>query len=167
MSKIYTAYLLIGSNIGNRLDHLQKATAFIEQQCGPITATSSIYQTAAWGLTEQPDFLNQVLVLSTLLEPEVLMKTLLLIEEKMGRIRTVKLGPRTIDLDILLINDLIINSTLLTIPHPALPNRKFALIPLAEVAGEMIHPSTTKTINQLLTACNDELVVQKFSASAT
>lgn len=165
--KLYSAYILIGGNIGNRLDNLQKAAELIEQQCGQIVAQSSIYQTAAWGLTEQPDFLNQVLAVSTLLQPDVLMQTLLSIEEKMGRTRTVKLGPRTIDLDILLIDGLIINSTLLTIPHPALPKRKFALIPLAEVAGDLIHPTAKKTINQLLTDCNDELVVQKISASAT
>jgi len=157
------AYLLIGGNVGNRLQNLQKAAELIAALCGPILASSSIYQTAAWGLTEQPDFLNQVLIVSTSLEPDVLMQTLLLIEEKIGRVRTVKFGPRTIDLDILLINDLIINSPLLTIPHPALPARRFALIPLTEIADELIHPISKKTIAQLLTECHDALVVQKYT----
>jgi 2-amino-4-hydroxy-6-hydroxymethyldihydropteridine diphosphokinase len=165
MIDTHTAYLLIGGNIGDRLGNLKKAAKYIVQECGQIITMSSIYQTAAWGLTEQPDFLNQVIVLSTLLQPDILMKTLLSIEEKMGRIRTVKLGPRTIDLDILLIDDLVIKSELLTIPHPALPKRKFALIPLDEVAGNFYHPIERKTIQQLLIECNDELVVQKFSAT--
>jgi 2-amino-4-hydroxy-6-hydroxymethyldihydropteridine diphosphokinase len=166
MNNTHTAYLLIGGNIGDRLANLKKAVKYIQQECGQIVTISSIYQTAAWGLKEQPDFLNQVIVLSTTLQPNTLMQILLFIEEKMGRIRTVKLGPRTIDLDILLIDDLIIQSELLTIPHPALPKRKFALIPLAEVAGNLIHPLENKSILQLLSDCKDKLVVQKFSATA-
>lgn len=166
MINTYTAYLLIGGNIGDRLANLKKAVRYIEQECGQIVLMSSIYQTAAWGLTDQPDFLNQVIVLSTPLQPNILMNTLLSIEEKMGRIRTVKLGPRTIDLDILLIDEMIISTDLLTIPHSALPKRKFALIPLEEVAPNFIHPIEKKTISQLLADCKDELVVQKFSANS-
>jgi len=134
------AYLLIGGNLGNIKENLQTAIDFINNECGTVIRQSSVYKTAAWGLTEQPDFLNQVLVLQTDLAAEELMQALLFIEEKMGRVRTVKLGPRIIDIDILLIDDLVINSALLTLPHPALPNRKFALIPLAEVAPDIVHP---------------------------
>ncbi|MBA4197478.1 MAG: 2-amino-4-hydroxy-6-hydroxymethyldihydropteridine diphosphokinase [Chitinophaga sp.] len=161
-----TAYLLIGGNLGNIQQNLHTAIDFINKECGTIVKQSSIYKTAAWGLTEQPDFLNQVLVLQTDLVPEKLMHQLLLIEEKMGRLRTIKLGPRIIDIDILLIDDLVLTSDLLTVPHPALPQRRFALAPLNEVAAHVIHPVKKKTIHTLLLNCTDSLDVQKISASA-
>ncbi|HEX3025059.1 MAG TPA: 2-amino-4-hydroxy-6-hydroxymethyldihydropteridine diphosphokinase [Chitinophagaceae bacterium] len=165
--KTYTAYILIGGNIGNRFANLATAKELIKKNCGAIINESSIYQTAAWGLTEQPDFLNQVLMLTTTLEPEILMQKLLSIEESMGRKRIIKFGPRIIDLDILLIDDLIIETELLSVPHPALPQRKFALVPLNEVAPELQYPVEKKFIHQLLADCKDELVVQKISASAS
>lgn len=161
-----TAYLLIGGNLGNRLSYLKQACFFIEQYAGTITAQSSIYETAAWGLEDQPSFLNRVLVLQTTLAPDILMKELLAIEEKMGRTRSVKFGSRIIDIDILLINGLIIDTLLLRLPHPALPERKFALAPLNEVAPDLIHPIEKKTINQLLLECTDPLNVQKYSDNA-
>jgi len=161
-----TAYLLIGGNLGNRFLYLNDAKKLIEEQCGQITQQSSIYETAAWGITEQPNFLNQVLVLQTSLTPEILLTTLLSIEEKMGRVRTVKLGPRTIDIDILMIDDLILKTENLTIPHPALTQRKFALIPLNEVAASILHPLKKKSIYQLLIDCKDVLDVQKISPDA-
>lgn len=167
MSIPINANLLIGGNMGNRTANLQQARELIQKECGKITVQSSIYQTAAWGLTDQPDFLNQVLVVATLLTPEALMWQLLSIEERMGRKRIIKLGPRIIDLDILLIDTLVINSSLLTIPHPALPKRKFALIPLCEVAPQLVHPLEKKTIAQLLAECPDELAVQKIYDAAS
>jgi 2-amino-4-hydroxy-6-hydroxymethyldihydropteridine diphosphokinase len=161
-----TAYLLIGGNLGNIRQNLQTALTLIKEGCGAIIYQSSVYKTAAWGLTEQPVFLNQVLVLQTNLPAEKLMQELLLIETIMGRIRSVKLGPRLIDIDILLIDDLIVNTALLTLPHPALLQRKFALIPLAEVAADILHPIEKKSIRQLLLDCTDTLDVQKISASA-
>ena len=165
--KEFTAYILIGGNIGDRFANLLTAKELINKQCGTIIKESSVYQTAAWGLKEQPDFLNQVLILSTTLNPETLMRSLLSVEETMGRKRSIKFGPRIIDLDILLINDFLIESEFLTVPHPALQQRKFALIPLNEVAPDLLHPVENKTINQLLTECNDELVVQKISTPAS
>jgi len=165
--KAYTAYILMGGNIGDPFNNLNTAKALMNKQCGTIIKESSIYQTAAWGLTDQPDFLNQVIVLSTTLNPETLMRSLLTVEETMGRKRNIKFGPRIIDLDILLIDDFLIESELLNIPHPALQKRKFALIPLNEVAPDLLHPVENKTINQLLTDCKDELVVQKISAPAS
>lgn len=162
-----TAYLLIGGNLGNRSAYLQKAIHEIEQSCGNIVHSSAIYETAAWGLTDQPSFYNQALAVQTELAPEELMQQLLRIEEKMGRKRTVKLGPRIIDLDILLIDGLVMSTGLLTLPHPALPDRKFALLPLNEIAPGLIHPILHKTIQQLLEECGDELNVQKKSPSAT
>ena len=161
-----TAYLLIGGNIGDRFLYLNDAKKLIETQCGTIIQKSSVYETAAWGITEQPKFLNQVLVLSTTLNPQALLQTLLSIEEKMGRIRNIKLGPRTIDIDILLIDDLVIQTKNLTVPHPALSQRRFALIPLDEVASTIIHAIENKSIHQLLQDCTDVLDVQKISADA-
>ena len=156
-----TAYLLTGGNMGNREYNLQQAEQYIQQYCGHIVRRSAIYETEAWGITDQAAFYNQALVLETTLEPDQLMRKLLEIELEMGRIRTQKMGPRIIDLDILLIDDLIIETELLSIPHPALTERRFALMPLAEVAPLLLHPIEQKTIAELLTLCLDPLNVQK------
>lgn len=156
-----TAYLLTGGNLGDRMAHLDQAARLIQQNCGLILQRSPVYETAAWGLNQQPAFLNQAIALQTDLTPEVLMTTLLQIETAMGRVRTVKMGPRTIDLDILLIDDLVYNTPLLTLPHPALPDRKFALAPLADIAPALVHPISGKNITQLLLECTDPLDVQK------
>jgi len=161
-NKPFTAYILIGGNLGNRQSNLLKAIELINQTCGNIIATSSIYETAAWGFTEQPNFLNQVLILTTHLAPEHLMQALLNIEELMGRKRLIKMGPRIIDLDILLIDDIVSSTQLLQLPHPELINRKFALLPLAEIASEIVHPVEKKSILQLLQQCKDTLDVQKI-----
>ena len=161
-----TAYLLIGGNLGNRSDYLQEATHLIQQFCGNIVHSSAIYETAAWGVTDQPSFYNLALALETLLNPAELMQQLLQIEEQMGRKRIVKMGPRIIDLDILLIDQQIISTGLLTLPHPALPFRRFALLPLCEIAPNLIHPVLQKSIQQLLDECTDVLDVQKKSLAA-
>ncbi len=160
------AYILMGSNLGNRYSYLQQAQQFIEEQCGNIFSHSSLYETSAWGLTDQPAFLNQAITLKTSLSPETLMQSLLSIEEKIGRKRTIKMGPRIIDLDILLIDDIILNTPGLILPHPALPERRFALIPLNEIAPTLLHPVEKKTISELLSSCTDELDVQKISVPA-
>jgi 2-amino-4-hydroxy-6-hydroxymethyldihydropteridine diphosphokinase len=156
-----TAYLLTGGNMGNRLNHLRQAAELIQQKCGKILTQSSVYETEAWGKTDQPAFLNQALQVETDLSPDALMQALLDIETTMGRTRTIKMGPRIIDLDILLIDDLIQTSALLTIPHPALTLRKFALLPLAEIAPLLMHPLEKKSILELLEICPDTLNVQK------
>lgn len=160
-----TAYLLTGGNMGNRLNHLRQAAEWIQQKCGKILAQSSVYETEAWGKTDQPAFLNQALQVETDLSPDALMQALLDIETVMGRTRTIKMGPRIIDLDILLIDDLIQTSALLTIPHPALTLRKFALLPLAEIAPLLMHPLEKKSILELLEICPDTLNVQKNKGS--
>jgi 2-amino-4-hydroxy-6-hydroxymethyldihydropteridine diphosphokinase len=161
-----TAYLLIGGNLGNRFANLQKAVNNIEQSCGKIVQRSAIYETSAWGLTQQPAFYNQALILNTQLSPENLMKALLAIEFQLGRTRDIKMGPRIIDLDILLIDQLVQDTALLQLPHPALSLRRFALLPLAEIAPDLIHPKLQKSIQDLLEICPDRLDVQKLSTVA-
>jgi 2-amino-4-hydroxy-6-hydroxymethyldihydropteridine diphosphokinase len=161
-----TAYLLMGGNMGDRLAYLQQATSLIQKYCGKVITASAVYETAAWGFTDQSSFYNQALVIHTELSPEELMQELLRIETSMGRERLIHLGPRTIDLDILLIDQQTIVSDLLTLPHPFLPERRFALIPLCEVAPDLMHPVLHKTIRELLAICPDNSDVQKKSGSA-
>ncbi len=156
-----TAYLLIGGNLGDRAAYLAEAINQISVQCGRVISTSSIYETAAWGNVNQPAFYNQAVKLVTILSPEALIERLLAIENEMGRVRTEKYGPRTIDLDILMINDIVIDTPTLTIPHPQLHNRRFALLPLHEIAPALHHPVLNKTIHELLLNCLDTLDVQK------
>jgi len=152
---------LIGGNMGDRMANLKNAIIHIEQQIGHIELISTIYETAAWGQTNQPDFLNQALFIHTKLNADVLMNQLLEIENLMGRIRTVKLGPRTIDLDIIYFNNEIIDTNLVTIPHPKISERKFVLEPLFEIAPNYIHPILNKTNACLLKECGDSLAVYK------
>jgi 2-amino-4-hydroxy-6-hydroxymethyldihydropteridine diphosphokinase len=156
-------YLLTGGNIGNRLEYLSKAKEQIEKRCGSILKASSVYETAAWGKEDQGAFLNQVLKVETNLHPEEVLKTILQIEEYLGRKRELKYGPRTIDIDILFFNDKIINRRALKIPHPQMQNRRFVLVPLNEIASGKVHPTLHKTISQLLAECPDPLAVNKFN----
>ncbi|MEO5684743.1 MAG: 2-amino-4-hydroxy-6-hydroxymethyldihydropteridine diphosphokinase [Chitinophagaceae bacterium] len=158
-----TVYLLTGGNVGNRQQYLQESARLIEARCGKIVRKSAIYETAAWGKTDQAAFLNQVLELSTMLPAPALMKNLLNIEELIGRKREVKYGPRTIDIDILLFNRNIIHSPLLTVPHLQMAGRRFALQPLSELIPGFIHPVYKKSIAALLQFCPDPLPVKKFS----
>lgn len=155
------AYLLIGGNLGDRKNNLQKAIALINEQCGSITKSSSLYETAAWGLTDQPSFLNQALEISTSLNARQLMRKILNIEKEMGRVRQEKLGPRLIDIDILFFNNEIHNLHFLKIPHPEIQNRRFVLAPLAEIDPQLEHPVLKKTVAQLLEECPDNLEVTK------
>lgn len=157
-----TAYLLTGGNMGDRVINLQNVRQYIEAACGDIVHASDLYETAPWGKTDQSLFLNQALELHTSFSASELMTSLLSIEKKMGRKRLEKNGPRIIDIDILLFNHEIITSSLVTVPHPELPNRRFALQPLADIAPDYEHPILKKTIVQLLAICPDKLGVNKF-----
>ena len=157
-----TAYLLIGGNLGNRKENLAKAVSLINEQCGSLTRSSSIYETEAWGNTDQPSFLNQALEISTSLTARLLMRRVLRIEEEMGRIRKEKLGPRIIDIDILLFENEIHDLRFLKIPHPEMQNRRFVLVPLAEINSSLQHPVLKKTIAELLEKCPDNLEIKKL-----
>jgi len=156
-------FLLLGGNLGNVPETFGKALEMMSGKAGSLVRTSRIYQSAPWGFEATEPFLNQVVEMETMLEPEPLMSELLKIESALGRERTPgKMDSRTIDIDILLFNDLIMHTDCLEIPHPRLHLRRFALAPLAEVAREITHPVTGQTIGQLLEACTDSSYVSIF-----
>lgn len=148
--------------MGRRKEFLDRAKKLMGADAGTILEESSIYKTAAWGNTDQQAFLNQVIILQTKLSPDELMQALLHIEQQLGRIRTQKFGPRTIDLDILFYDGLVIKTKLVTIPHPAIQERRFVLVPLAELSPRKIHPVYRQSITTLLQNCTDELAVKKL-----
>jgi len=155
-------YLLLGSNMGHSKKKLLKAAALIEKQVGKIIRQSSLYTTAAWGNTNQPDFLNQVIVVETKRTAVQTMQAILDIEKKMGRIRTVKNAPRIIDIDILFFNKQIISEVTLQVPHPQIQNRRFVLTPLNELSPNLIHPVLKRSVHHLFIHCPDKLDVKKF-----
>lgn len=150
-----TAYLLTGSNLGDRIDFLGKAMDAIQARAGQVQAISSLFESSPWGKTDQPSFLNQAIQLHTPLDPHHLLHVLLAIENEMGRMRKEKLGPRIIDIDILLYGSLCIHDDQLQIPHPQLPYRRFALLPLLQLSPEMIHPESNIPFKILLNNCPD------------
>jgi 2-amino-4-hydroxy-6-hydroxymethyldihydropteridine diphosphokinase len=156
------AYLLTGGNEGDRFRNLQQARTNIEHICGQLLQVSSLYETAPWGNPDQPDFLNQVLLLNTNLGPRSLLTAILSIEEKGGRKRSVKNAARTIDIDILFYDGLILEEPGLSIPHPRIAYRRFVLEPLNELSPDFIHPVLGKTMRQLLLECTDPLAVKKI-----
>jgi 2-amino-4-hydroxy-6-hydroxymethyldihydropteridine diphosphokinase len=152
-------FILLGSNLGDRKSNLSNAIANIQNSIGETVKTSSIYETAAWGKTNQPSFYNQVIQLKTNLPPTELLIKAHSIEEKMGRIRKVKWGERLIDIDLLYYNDQVIISSELQVPHSGIPYRRFTLIPLVEIAPDFIHPALMKSNSILLEECQDFLKV--------
>lgn len=157
------AYLLLGGNLDDRKSNLAMARKEISNHCGEIVRQSSIYETEAWGMRDQPAFLNQAIVLATSLNARQLMRRLLKIEKSMGRVRKEKLGPRLIDIDILFFNQEVQNISFLQIPHPELQNRRFALLPMNEIAASLVHPVFNKTVADLLKECPDESEVKLYS----
>lgn len=162
MNKVY---LLLGSNQQNPTKQLNKAVALIGKQIGQLQRQSYVYETAAWGNTAQPNFLNQIVIVNTILTASKVLQTILSIEKKMGRIRTIKNAPRIIDIDIIFFNKEIIQQDDLIIPHPLLHQRQFVLTPLNELSPNLKHPVLKKTIHQLLRICTDKLSVTKITAN--
>jgi len=158
-------YLSLGSNVGDRELQLRDALRRLAVN-GRVVAVSSFYETEPVEFTDQAWFLNCVVGLETTETPEQLMMALLQIEQQMGRRRIQKKGPRTIDIDILLFDEAIVDSPALTIPHPAMHQRRFVLEPLAEIAPEVRHPVLDKTIRELLEALPAGQIVRRFIAQA-
>jgi 2-amino-4-hydroxy-6-hydroxymethyldihydropteridine diphosphokinase len=162
LQQMNTAYLITGGNIGNREEQLAYAARLIEERCGSIIDRSSLYETAAWGKTDQAPFLNQALVVETTLNARDLLHEILYIENLMGRDRIEKYGPRIIDIDIIFFNHQKIREDGLVVPHPQMAHRRFVLEPLNEVIPAYIHPVFYKTVNELLIECDDSLPVKKI-----
>src|SRR5262245_17788131 len=137
---MHTAYLSLGSNIGDRTANLHDAIRRLGDSAGEVTQISSFYETAPVEFTEQPWFVNAVVELQTDLTPRALLESVLAVERAMGRERTVPKGPRNIDIDILLLDERVVDEPGLRIPHPSLPARRFVLEPLVEIAPEARHP---------------------------
>ena len=152
-------YFIIGGNLGNVLDTFRKVKIELEHKIGQISGESNLYRTESWGDDQQPDYFNQVLYISSNLTAVDVLNYCLDIEVLHGRVRNLEnqWAPRTIDIDILYYGNEIINTAQLTLPHPRLHQRNFVLVPLNEIAPELIHPIFQKSNAQLLVECVDQL----------
>ena len=156
-------YLLLGTNLGDRAANLHRATQRIEEAVGPVMEASSCYETAAWGVSEQPPFYNQVVRIETALEHEALLRTLQQIEQQLGKVKVGHWRERLIDLDVLYYGNRLVRTPRLTLPHPQLHRRRFTLVPLVEIAPQFVHPGLGKTQQELLEDCADSLAVKKIN----
>ena len=156
------AYLLLGSNLGDRNQNLEDAIRWIAREVGEVFAKSSVYETAPWGKTDQPGFLNQAIGIKSSLAPLPMLKALLQIEHKMGRVRLEKWGQRLIDIDMIFYDDIILNDVALKLPHPEMHKRRFVLEPLNEIAENFIHPIFKEKVSSILINLSDNLPVEKI-----
>ncbi|MBE0410212.1 MAG: 2-amino-4-hydroxy-6-hydroxymethyldihydropteridine diphosphokinase [Anaerolineales bacterium] len=155
-----TVFIALGSNLQDRLKNLNEAVSQLLPSVIPV-ACSPIYETEPWGYHDQPRFLNQVIQATTDLSPEELLAYLKNIESQMGRKQTIRLGPRLIDLDILFYDNLAVNTPSLSIPHPTMHERAFVLVPLADLAPQIIHPVLNISVEELLTSV-DRKGIRRF-----
>jgi len=156
-------FLGIGTNLGNRKNNLEHAVARIKEYIGAVLNSSSVYETEPWGFQADDKFLNMVVKVDTELTPSGLLGRILMIESLLGRQRgSERYSSRVIDIDILFYEDMIVDEESLKIPHPLLARRRFVLVPLCELASDMVHPVLKKSITELLEICEDEGVVKKF-----
>lgn len=156
---MHKVFLSLGGNLGDRQANLDKALTAITAKIGIVLTVSSIFETKAWGIENQPDFLNQVILVETNLSPKETLAAALAIELEMGRVREQKWYTRIIDIDLLFFDQQIITSKKLTIPHPFIPERNFVLAPLVEIAPDFIHPILKKSISALYKDSKDPLEV--------
>lgn len=159
MEKIY---LLLGSNIGDRAKNLEEGRKMIADKIGSIKAISHLYLTAPWGYEDQEDFYNQAVEVQTDKSPNEVLALSKEIEKEVGRISNEKWHPRILDIDILLFGNAVLEGEGLRIPHKSMHERNFALIPLMELAPELIHPKLDLSIEELFWNCKDELEVIKL-----
>ncbi len=163
MSMLHRTYLQLGCNMGNRRIQILKAQKLLNAALGEPVSQSYVYETAAWGVTKkQHDYFNQVLGYDTTLEPLELLDLCLDIERQLGRVRREPWGPRSMDIDILLYADRVIKTKRLTIPHALLHKRRFVLEPLAEIAGDIVHPILDTSIADLCAAVNGQSSIRKM-----
>jgi 2-amino-4-hydroxy-6-hydroxymethyldihydropteridine diphosphokinase len=161
MKKIF---LGIGSNLGDRLEIIDKAKIMIEESIGKIVVCSSVYRTEPWGFESKDEFLNMVLCLETELSASGVLGRILMIESQLGRLRSEKkYSSRNIDIDILFFGNEVVNEDSLKVPHPHLVERKFVLVPLAEIAPAFIHPVLKISMKSLLRTCKDTGEVEKYT----
>jgi 2-amino-4-hydroxy-6-hydroxymethyldihydropteridine diphosphokinase len=159
-----TAYLLLGSNLGDRAGQLARARAAIGERVGAVQRASALYETDPWGLADQPVFYNQALAVATHLPPGELLAALLGIEQWLGRVREVRWAARTIDIDIIFYGNEVVAEPHLAIPHPEMAGRHFVLAPLAEIAAGVRHPVLGQTVAELLASCPDTLHARQVPA---
>ena len=159
-----TAFLLLGSNMGDRFTNLSSARNLLKSDDIELLESSKIYETSAWGKEDQSSFYNQALSINTKLSPLELLERCIKIESKLGRVRTDKWGPRIIDIDIAYYENLIIELDELSIPQKLIEQRKFALVALTEIAPNKIHPILCKSNSSLLEVCQDVLTVNPINA---
>lgn len=154
----HLVYLSLGTNLGNRAANLKEAISSLEPQM-TVKAKSKVYETPPWGYEDQPSFLNQAVNAITYLEPLPLLRHIKRLEIALGRKATFKYGPRLIDIDILFYDDLVLNESSLVIPHPHLHERAFVLLPMMDIAPDLIHPVKRKSIRELTALCNGAGIV--------
>ena len=152
----HSVFLILGTNLGDRPGNMETALKYIAEQTGKVIARSALYESEAWGMESDRSFLNMAIEVRTSLSPDELLKVLLQIEAGMGRIRTGEVEDRIIDIDIAFYDSLILKTVSLTIPHPRIHLRKFALIPLLEIAPELVHPELGRSIRDLIRTVDDQ-----------
>lgn len=163
-----TCYILFGSNMGDKSGLFNQACLYINNRCGRVVRVSAPYESAPWGFETDEWFLNRVIVLDTLMGPDDLLRQLLEIERELGRVRHPEVEgytSRTADLDILYYGSRVICTETLVVPHPRLHRRRFALLPMCEVAPDLVHPAFGLTQTELLERCPDRLMVRKLETN--